>query len=283
MRRQIPCRRLFFALHFRLRPVGRPDLPAAALVLLACRLRRLFSRSTPVSCRPPRLSSRCRRFPVPARQNSVSVPSCRHRAGRFLTPSAAFVISLPPLPGSGKTEQRFCAFRPPSGRPFLGPVRRVCHLAVRRFPVPARQNIVSVPSCRHRAGRFFAPSAAFVISLPPLPGSGKTEQRFCAFRPPSGRPFLGPVRRVCHLAVRRFPVPARQNIVSVPSCRHRAGRFFAPSAAFVISLPPLPGSGKTEHRFCAFRPPSRRPFLRPVRRISRLYSCRVFQPQAAMR
>jgi len=56
-----------------------------------------------------------------------------------------------------------------------------------------------------------------------------------------------------------------------------------PSAAFVISLPPLPGSGKTEHRFCAFLPPSRRPFLGPVRRISRLYFCRVFQPQAARR
>lgn len=110
----------FFALHFRLRPVGRPDLPAAALVLLACRFRRLFSRSTPVSCRPPRLSSRCRRFPVPARQNIVSVPSCRHRAGRFLTPSAAFpactsAVSFSHRPQDGKYKYLFRR-NSPSGR-----------------------------------------------------------------------------------------------------------------------------------------------------------------------
>ena len=111
---------LFFALHFR--------------------LRRLFSRSTPVSCcpprmsvlcvvlpfarlpvaiapavswpRPPRLSSRCRRFPVSARQNIVSVPSCRHRAGRFLAPSAAFpactsAVSFSRRPQDGKYKYLF--------------------------------------------------------------------------------------------------------------------------------------------------------------------------------
>jgi len=77
---------------------------------------------------------------------------------------------------------------------------------------------------------------------------------------------------------------ARRACLSCVSfCRSRAGRFLTSSAALVISLPPLPGSGKTEHRFCAFLPPSRRPFLGPVRRISRLYFCRVFQPQAARR
>ena len=87
----------FFALHFRLRPVGRPDLPAAALVLLACR-----------------------RFPVPARQNIVSVPSGRHRAGRFLAPSVAFpactsAVSFSRRPQDGKYKYLFRR-NSPSGR-----------------------------------------------------------------------------------------------------------------------------------------------------------------------
>ena len=74
----------------------------------------------PVSCRPPRLSSRCCRFPVPARQNTVSVPSCRHRAGRFLTPSAAFpactsAVSFSRRPQDGKYKYLFRR-NSPSGR-----------------------------------------------------------------------------------------------------------------------------------------------------------------------
>jgi len=90
---------------------------------------------------------------------------------------------------------------------------------------------------------------------------------FCPAFPPSPPLFtfdasvLPSAAHVCPVC--RFAVRA-------PSGRHRAGRFLTSSAALVISLPPLPGSGKTEHRFCAFLPPSRRPFLGPARRISRL-------------
>ncbi|MFR5442285.1 MULTISPECIES: hypothetical protein [Alistipes] len=65
---------------------------------------------------PPRFT--CLPLPPPLFTFDVSV-----------LPFVALVISLPPLPGSGKTEHRFCAFLPPSRRPFLDPVRRACHLA----------------------------------------------------------------------------------------------------------------------------------------------------------
>lgn len=94
-----------------------------------------------------------------------------------------------------------------------------------------------------------APLAALIYRLPPsfyLPVASAASfhvRRQCLA-----------VRRVCHLAVRRFPVPARQNTVSEPSCRHRAGRFLAPSAAFpactsAVSFSRRPQDGKYKYLF----------------------------------
>ncbi len=133
----------------------------------------------------------------------------------------------------------------------------------------SRQRAAGVAAALEQAGiaadRISAEGRGDPSSL--SPGSNRT---VCAFASPNKQG--GAVSLAAAVSCRRFFLP---RISASASSFHGLRQCLAVRRACLSCV-----------SFCrsrAFRSPLRRPFLGPVRRVSRLYFCRVFQPQAARR